>query len=141
MSKKKIEKDILAKQQAVVANTANQQVGNTFGIHGWERFRADLLLSSTVVAAGVNAILQISPFSNNEASDEVDGSGTGARVWITAKTVAITNGSTVCTIVLNPETALDLPFLPLPTVGRILITTGAGDTLTVVRAVVLQPVN
>lgn len=78
--------------------------------------------SAATVATGITAKLQ---------------TGLGGD-WVDSKTVAITAGAGKFYIKLQAPVAGDQAFLPLLGAGRVVVTTGAGDSVTVTSVEVLQ---
>lgn len=114
--------------QSVGASETNTVLGaKQFGVSDGSRLRIDMIASAFTLGAGITLKLQVSPGLD----------ANGAAIWVDAKTAAVTaTGAT--TITLNPEVAGDQAFLPLPTIARVVVTTGAGSALTVIHVNVLQ---
>lgn len=90
-------------------------------------FRADIVCSSVTVTTGITAKVQIDPAATNNYVDLASGN---ASVSITA--------DGVFSIKLNIQRAADQADLPLAKPCRILITTGAGDAVTIDKIYIQQ---
>lgn len=104
--------------QSVAAN-ASAQLVSADQIHVFAEdslhFRVDVAISAIVVATGISLILQHS----YNGSD-----------WDNAKTVALTTtGRKALTMLV--EVAADQAILPLRPLCRLVVTTGAGDSVTI----------
>lgn len=109
--------------QPVGASVTNQVISKQFGITagGAKNIVIAIRASSVTSSAGITAKLQTG----------VD------QVFQDSKTVAIAaNGSVY--IKLNVETAGDQTYLPLLPIGQLVITTGAGDAVTIDAVNVIQ---
>lgn len=111
--------------QSVLASQTAQVVSREFAIRGRTRLRVDVVTSAAVTAAAQTAKLQTA----------VAKDGSGDWIWETVKSVSITTnaGYKVWSLLVNPEVAADQSFLPLAPRGRVVVTTGIGDTSTVVQ--------
>lgn len=113
--------------QTVGASAQNTVLGKEFGVSDGERIRIDLIASALTVGAGITAKLQVSPGVDS----------TGAKIWVDSKTAAMT-ATGASTITLQPEVTGDQTYLPLPDTARVVVTTGAGSSVTVIHINVLQ---
>lgn len=122
-------------QQSVAAEQTDQVISKEFPIKAGDRLLIEMLVSAATVSAGITAKLQTSTI---EASD-------GTRYWNDSKTVSITgvtDPDETFQITLNPEVSGDQGFLPLGAFGRVVMSTGTGDSVTVdqIRTVEQAPV-
>ncbi len=108
-----------ATAQAVSASATNQVVSDVFRLSHADSlwFRARVKFSSQTVAVGVTAKLQ--------TNSHIDG------VWLDSKTLALTGASGTFEFKLLKEDTNDQTYLPLLSLARIVITTGAGDATTI----------
>lgn len=104
--------------QVIGASVTDTVISDEFNIsdHDSLYFRARVKTSATTVAVGITVKLQ--------TNSHKDGT------WLDSKTVAVTTNGTF-EIKLLPEVAGDQTFLPLLGLGRLVITTGAGDAVTI----------
>lgn len=100
----------------VGASATNQAVSKTFYISFLTALIIDLEVSAVTDTTGITAKLQV------RQSNDQD--------WIDSKTVTI-DGNGTFTIALLDTVAGDQPFLPLRSIGRIVVSTGADDAVTV----------
>lgn len=104
----------------VGASATNQELTKPFFNAHWDSLYQviDVHVTASTVAVGITAKLQ----------DSQDGIN-----WFDKKTVAITAvvTETAFTIKLLPDVAGDQTYLPLRPIGRVVITSGAGDSATV----------
>lgn len=109
--------------QPVGALVTNQAISKDFPITagGSKNIVVAIKASGVTLAVAITAKLQ----------SGVDG------VFFDSKTASITTNGTVF-IKLNVQTVADQTFLPLLCVGRVVITTGAGDAATIDTVNVLQ---
>jgi len=86
------------------------------------RLRITILVASSTVAVGITAKLQVRI--------------SGSAGWVDSKTVAITTGAsnTLFEIKFLETIAGDQTYLPLPPEGRLVITSGAGDSCVITNA-------
>lgn len=107
--------------QAVPEETTAQVVSEVFNIYDNRYLLIDIVASDVTDTTGITAVFQ-------------DKSGTGST-WTTKKSVAIEANGQV-SISLMPEVAGDQTYLPLRKQGRVVITTGADDEVTIDSIVV-----
>lgn len=107
----------------VGASATNTPVSKEFPITagGALNMAIKIVASAATVAVGITAKLQTA----------VGGD------WVDSKTVAIVSTAPAY-IKLNVEVTADQTFLPLLNKGRVVITTGAGDSVTISEVDVLQ---
>ncbi len=115
----------VAIEGAVGASVTDQPISENFAIRGsfLTAFLIDIEVGSVTVAAGITAKLQVRQSGNQD--------------WIDSKTVDIDGDGTFTISLLDTVTA-DQEFLPLRPVGRVVVTTGAGDAVTVNKIYVLD---
>lgn len=123
-----IEKVLKKASQAVAASQTNQVVSDLFKIADPAYLIIDITVNPAVVATGITAKLQ----------DSMDNT-----LWVDKKTVSITavSSDTLFVIKLLPDVAGDQASLPLRPTGRIVVSTGAGDSCTIKSVKVLQVVR
>ncbi len=111
--------------QSVVASQTAQAVSNDFGINGFSRglLRVDINASALTAGSGISAILQ------NKDGSQAD--------WVTVKTVAMT-ATGVTSININQNNSADFTAVPLRPLGRVVITTLSGASLTIDSILVFQ---
>jgi hypothetical protein len=127
-------KDVLTYKATIPQTTANLAVTSAFPItaHGSKCLRIDVEYSTAVAATGITAFLQHSNDGVNWEAPSV------------AQSVAITTATathTVKSILFNADLTgggSDSEAAPLRTVGRILVTTQAGDSVTLTACKVCQ---
>lgn len=109
--------------QPISSIVTNSPISKEFPITagGSQHITVKITASGVTLAAGITAKLQTS----------VDG------VWEDSKTAAITANGRYYIQLLAERTA-DQQYLPLLSLGRVVITTGAGDAITVSSVDVLQ---
>lgn len=114
----------LADTQSIAASQTNQVISKEFPISagGSKNIVIKIKVSAATVAAAITAKLQTA----------LNGD------WVDSKTVSITAGANDFYIKLNVQTAGDQTYLPLLNKGRLVITTGAGDSATLGAISVLQ---
>lgn len=107
------------------ASETDALVVDQFGVTpgGAKAIVVDMYTSSVTVAAGITAKIQ----------DSSDGTN-----WNDVKTGAIANGSTFTSISLLAERAADQSVLPMRQHARLVVTTGAGDTVTFDKIRIIQ---
>lgn len=107
------------------ASVSNSPVSKEFPVTagGAIHMAIKIVASAATVAAGITAKLQTAIGSD----------------WVDSKTVAVTAAGNFY-IKLNVEVAGDQTFLPLLNKGRIVITSGAGDSVTISEVDVLQDI-
>lgn len=118
-------KDIqISDVQSLAASQSNQVISKEFPITagGSKNLVVKLKVSAATVAAGITAKLQTS------LNDD----------WVDSKTVAVTAGANDWYIKLNVEVTADQTYLPLLNKGRLVISSGAGDSATLGAISVLQ---
>jgi len=114
---------ILNATTTVGASATNQPITKVFAISQMdsERITIDIIYADAVVATGITAKLQSS-------FDDTSG------IWVDHGTVAITGAvatTTRKTIDLNIHRAADQASLPLRAKARVVVTSGAGDSVTI----------
>lgn len=117
-------KNVITDGAATVSVTASQTdavlTGNgsadAFTVFNPTAFRCDIVVSAITVATAVTAKLQ-HRFSS-------------AQDWVDAKTLALTTTG-IKSISLLDTVVADQTHLPLRPLARVVVTTGAGDSLTV----------
>jgi hypothetical protein len=110
----------------VAASQTNQAVSNNFPIFsgaGLKGMVIKLKFSAVTVASGITAKLQTA----------IDGG------WVDSKTVAVVSTADAY-IKLNNAASADQTYFPLLAGGRIVISTGAGDSVTVSSVKILQEI-
>jgi len=110
----------------VGASQTLAQVSNEFRINpeGSLHFRIDVEVSAATVATGISLILQTT-------------SGNDAASWVTAKSTTVTTTGLVSQSYVV-EVAADQTYLPLRPKGKLLCTTGAGDSVTLSSIRIMQ---
>ena len=101
--------------KVIGASITAQVVSDVFNIYDNRYLLIDVVASAVTSTTGITARFQ-------------DKSGTGTT-WNTKKTVAITIAGMV-SISLLPEVAADQAHLPLRKQGRVVVTTGVDDAVT-----------
>jgi hypothetical protein len=103
----------------VGASQTNVAISDTFGLSALdgEQLSIDIIHTAATVAAAITVKLQTSP--------------NGGVTWIDSKTASTTNSSTRTSIEIVAARAADQTFLPLRSLARVVVTTGAGDSLPV----------
>lgn len=116
---------------AVAASTTNAPISKVFPISatgGNTGIRIEVLVSTATSAAAITAKLQHAV----SQSDPI--------AWSDVASVAVptTASSTYYSIILNACDATDSPLFPLRPNGRVVVTTGVGDSVTVTDVRVIQ---
>lgn len=115
------------KDSVQVANLSASPISKNFPISadGSKNLLIGVQVSDVTAASGITVALQssVNPKSN---------------AWRTAKTSSPVSADGWVYLSMNIEVAGDQANLPLGPTGRIVVTTGAGDELTIVDAVVCQ---
>ena len=117
---------VLSPKIAVAASQTNKVVSKVFSVsmEGSRHMRVKVTTSATTVAAAINFKLQ-------QATGEAD------TFITTTKSTSITgNGDFYLT--LNAEVSGDQAELPLMPIARIVVTTGAGDAVTIDNVKIMQ---
>lgn len=115
--------------QLVGASATNTVISDEFRVTsaGALNTRIDVVAGSVTVGTGITAKLQHAPYIKAD----------GTADWVDSKTVAIA-GNGLVTIKLLATDANDHQYLPLRPHGRVVLSTGAGDTATITDVRVVQ---
>jgi hypothetical protein len=123
-------KEVLRQENAVISGAATTVVSQEFRIspQGSLNFRVDVVVDSMTIATGVNFELFTTSGVDKDGNED----------WQeAAKTVAFSsNGSYTLTFLVAKTT--DQQYLPLRPKGRIVVNSGAGDSLTVKSIRIMQ---
>jgi len=117
-----ITKNQSARVLTVAAAQTNQVVSKVYHVSDRDSvcYSVDIIYSDAVVAVAITAKVQSSP--------------DGGTTWIDAKTVALTAATATATrktISADINIAGDQALLPLRSLARVVVTTGAGDSITI----------
>lgn len=112
-------------KQAIGASETDTIVSEEFTIDNPEMIIIDIqaLQSQTTVATGITAKLQVS---------------SAGRGWVDSKTVSIADNADWYTIKIHPNTSSDDAFLPLRKRGRVVVSSGSGDSTRIDSVIVTR---
>jgi len=135
----------MAERRKIQMGTLNQSNPTTFGaslpagtpasrpctVFGEMALRYDVLVSAATVATGVTLTLQQSPGPDHTGN---------TPIWTNIKSVSVnsTASDEYYTITVQEDVTGDQAYLPLAEMTRLVIQTGAGDSVTINRVTSLS---
>lgn len=121
----------IASSTTVGASQTNSAISKPFVITAYgatKAIRVEVLVSAVTVAVGVTAKLQHAVKRDGDTATWADVAGGSAALTTTG----------YASIILNACDSTDSPAFPLRPNGRVVVTTGAGDSVTVTEVQVIQ---